>query len=63
MAKNIVESGLAGINGTMFAYGQTSSGKTHTCIGPNFTDSEMKGLLPRIVESIVERKKNKPPTL
>ena len=26
---------LNGINGTVFAYGQTSAGKSHTMIGPN----------------------------
>ena len=29
-AKEIVEDVLCGYNGTIFAYGQTSSGKTHT---------------------------------
>ena len=29
-AKEIVEDVLSGYNGTIFAYGQTSSGKTHT---------------------------------
>jgi len=29
-AKRVVESGLDGINGTIFAYGQTSSGKTYS---------------------------------
>lgn len=29
-AKPIIDSVLEGFNGTIFAYGQTSSGKTHT---------------------------------
>jgi kinesin family protein 5 len=29
-AKEIVKDVLSGYNGTIFAYGQTSSGKTHT---------------------------------
>ena len=33
MAKDIVQGVTAGINGTVFAYGQTSSGKTHTMLG------------------------------
>ncbi|EGG21371.1 kinesin-7 [Cavenderia fasciculata] len=33
IAKEIVDSSLKGINGTIFAYGQTSSGKTHTMKG------------------------------
>ena len=39
----------------MFAYGQTSSGKTYTCVGPDCEDAEDKGLLPRCVSSIFER--------
>ncbi|KAJ1939066.1 hypothetical protein EC988_007413, partial [Linderina pennispora] len=31
--KGIIQSTLAGFNGTIFAYGQTSSGKTHTMHG------------------------------
>jgi len=31
----IVDAAFEGINGTMFAYGQTSSGKTYTCVGPD----------------------------
>jgi chromosomal replication initiation ATPase DnaA len=32
-AKSITSDVLAGYNGTIFAYGQTSSGKTHTMEG------------------------------
>lgn len=35
----IVNSAFEGINGTMFAYGQTSSGKTYTCVGPDCEDA------------------------
>lgn len=35
---------LEGFNGTVFAYGQTSSGKTYTMQGPNIEDQELKGL-------------------
>lgn len=42
---------LAGFNSCLFAYGQTGSGKTHSVLGlPD--PPEMRGLLPRIVESI-----------
>lgn len=34
VARRIVRSTLEGINGTIFAYGQTSSGKTYTMQGP-----------------------------
>lgn len=30
IAKHVVESSLEGVNGTIFAYGQTSSGKTYS---------------------------------
>lgn len=33
-AFSLVESVLEGYNGTMFAYGQTGCGKTHTMMGP-----------------------------
>ena len=44
VAKNLVNSVLGGINGTIFAYGQTSSGKTFTMNGDDVGDSP--GLLP-----------------
>ena len=33
-----------GYNGTLFVYGQTSSGKTHTMQGPDIDDDKLKGL-------------------
>ena len=36
--KDVVSSVLDGYNGTIFAYGQTTSGKTHTMIGSNNDD-------------------------
>ena len=33
LAKPLVEKSIEGFNGTVFAYGQTSSGKTHTLMG------------------------------
>ena len=47
----IVKDVLAGFNGTMFAYGQTSSGKTHTMEGV-LHDPKMQGIIPRIVDDI-----------
>ncbi|ETW02666.1 hypothetical protein, variant [Aphanomyces invadans] len=49
VAKRIVHSTLKGINGTIFAYGQTSSGKTHTMHGDVHTEL---GILPLAVEHI-----------
>lgn len=37
-ARDIIQSVLEGFNGTVLAYGQTSSGKTHTMQGPDITD-------------------------
>lgn len=50
-AKAIVKDVLNGYNGTIFAYGQTSSGKTHTMEGV-IGDSVMQGIIPRIVQDI-----------
>ncbi|XP_047012136.1 kinesin heavy chain [Ictalurus punctatus] len=52
-AKQIVKDVLDGYNGTIFAYGQTSSGKTHTMEG-NLHDSERKGIIPRISQDIFD---------
>ncbi|KAM9485975.1 kinesin heavy chain [Clarias gariepinus] len=52
-AKQIVKDVLGGYNGTIFAYGQTSSGKTHTMEG-NLHDSERKGIIPRITQDIFD---------
>ncbi|XP_036341261.1 kinesin heavy chain-like, partial [Rhagoletis pomonella] len=50
-AKSIVTDVLAGYNGTIFAYGQTSSGKTHTMEGV-IGDPAKQGIIPRIVNDI-----------
>jgi len=50
-AKNIVKDVLNGYNGTIFAYGQTSSGKTHTMEGV-IGDPDLQGIIPRIVNDI-----------
>lgn len=50
-AKTIVKDVLNGYNGTIFAYGQTSSGKTHTMEGV-ISDHALQGIIPRIVNDI-----------
>ncbi|XP_016365836.1 kinesin-1 heavy chain-like [Sinocyclocheilus rhinocerous] len=50
-AQKIVKDVLEGYNGTIFAYGQTSSGKTHTMEG-NLHDQDGMGIIPRIVQDI-----------
>ncbi|KAK1796426.1 hypothetical protein P4O66_009475 [Electrophorus voltai] len=50
-AKQIVRDVLDGYNGTIFAYGQTSSGKTHTMEG-KLHDPNGMGIIPRIADDI-----------
>lgn len=50
-AKPIVDSVLEGFNGTIFAYGQTSSGKTHTMQGI-IDDPEAEGIIPRMIRNV-----------
>jgi len=50
-AKHIVESVLEGFNGTIFAYGQTSSGKTHTMQGI-IDNPEKEGIIPRMIRHL-----------
>ena len=52
-AKSIVTDVLDGYNGTIFAYGQTSSGKTFTMEG-ELGDKENRGIIPRYVEILEE---------
>lgn len=56
IAKPIVEAAIAGINGTIFAYGQTSSGKTYTMTG---TD-DSPGIIPLAVLNLFDAIKNIP---
>ncbi|XP_034430518.1 LOW QUALITY PROTEIN: kinesin heavy chain-like [Hippoglossus hippoglossus] len=52
-AKQIVRDVLGGYNGTIFAYGQTASGKTHTMEG-NLHDPPLMGIIPRISRDIFD---------
>lgn len=50
VASDLIVSTLGGVNGTIFAYGQTSSGKTHTMQGsPSFP-----GIMPLAVQHIFD---------
>ena len=40
VASKLVDDVLSGQNGTVFAYGQTSSGKTYTMEGLNIQDTD-----------------------
>ncbi|KAG0309260.1 hypothetical protein BGZ98_004109 [Dissophora globulifera] len=46
--KSLVQSAMEGYNGTVFAYGQTSSGKTYTMSGTE----RQPGITPRAVEDV-----------
>jgi len=52
-AKPIVNSVLEGFNGTVLAYGQTSSGKTFTMQGDIDSDN-FRGIIPRMIETIFQ---------
>ena len=52
VGKRIVDDVMEGYNGTIFAYGQSGSGKTYTMYGPDIYDNTYKGIIPRIVEAI-----------
>ena len=56
-ASNIIENVLEGYNGTIFAYGQTGTGKTHTMTGVE-NDPKEKGIMPRSFEDIFKRIEN-----
>uniref|UniRef100_A0A3B4T731 Kinesin motor domain-containing protein n=1 Tax=Seriola dumerili TaxID=41447 RepID=A0A3B4T731_SERDU len=55
IAKPLVVSTVEGYNGTIFAYGQTSSGKTFTMMGSDQTP----GVIPLAVEDVFQTIKNK----
>lgn len=50
-AQPIIQSVLEGFNGTIFAYGQTSSGKTHTMQG-DLDNIENEGITPRMIRYV-----------
>lgn len=51
VARPVVSSMLQGYNATIFAYGQTGTGKTHTMIGGT---NDSRGVIPRAVNQIFE---------
>lgn len=53
----MVQNVLEGWNGSIMAYGQTASGKTHTMQG-NMLDEQSRGLVPRIIEDFFLRIEN-----
>ena len=55
-AKPILESVMEGYNGTIFAYGQTGTGKTYTMEGED--NQQEKGIIPRSIDWIFSNIKN-----
>ncbi len=53
VAKNIIDGALSGYNGTLFAYGQTGTGKTHTMMGSDVA-GEGRGIIPRALDHIFQ---------
>ena len=53
IVKPIVDEALAGFNCTIFAYGQTGTGKTHTMEGDIYSEEDA-GIVPRSVKQILE---------
>lgn len=49
-AKPVIDDILKGYNGTIFTYGQSGSGKTHTMYGSSLYDEVQKGIIPRSIE-------------
>jgi len=56
VAGDVVRTAMNGINGTVFAYGVTSSGKTHTMMG----DAAEPGIVPQAVHQLFELIENMP---
>lgn len=52
-ARPLIEDVLAGYNATIFAYGQTGTGKTHTMEG-DITSESGKGIIPRAVDALFD---------
>ena len=53
-SKSIIEAVLEGFNGTVLAYGQTSSGKTFTMSGASFYNHETMGIIPRMISHVFD---------
>ena len=51
VAKPLINSALEGINGTLFCYGQTASGKTYTMEGIH-NDNKLMGVIPRMMQYV-----------
>ena len=59
----VVDGVLNGYNGTILAYGQTSSGKTHTMLGEDIEDENERGVIPRLVSGLFDKISQQPEDL
>lgn len=50
VGSNVVKSAVEGVNGVIFAYGQTAAGKTHTMLG----NQHDPGVTPRAISSVFD---------
>ena len=53
IAKPLISAAFEGINGTLFCYGQTASGKTYTMEGIP-SDDNLKGIIPRMMKLVFD---------
>ena len=53
MIKPVVDEAMEGYNCTVFAYGPTGTGKTHTIEG-NVDDPDLRGLIPRTADWVFD---------
>ncbi|KAL3110167.1 hypothetical protein niasHT_015770 [Heterodera trifolii] len=58
--RGIVDSVLQGFNGTVFAYGQTGTGKTHTMEGTRGEPTQ-RGVIPNAIQHIFQHIAHSPP--
>ena len=58
-AKDLVKKSLDGIDTTIFVYGQTGAGKTHTMLGPTSSDFNFNGIIFNSLTDIFEAVKSR----
>ena len=54
IGRPVVSDVLKGFNGTIFAYGQTGTGKTYTMGILDFVDNKHAGIIPRALAQVFE---------
>ena len=47
LGREVIDAAMQGFNSTIFAYGQTASGKTHTMMGPDNSEED-PGIIPLV---------------